>query len=158
MSSGLECSSKVVENQKSEIWEQTYRKVRNSSQVENPIREVGSTKARTNNRNWVDAVDWSEQAAPDSTTNEDEEPEKNVRIMDNDKDSDEDTSWKRKRNVKLEDSDRCRKKVKVASGNCRMSRENYVGCSGQIESSFRKMMPSYTMSREILETLGEKVL
>jgi len=111
------------------------------------------------NRNWVDAVDWSEQAAPDSTTNEDEEPEKSGRSVDNDKDSDEDTSWKRKRKIENKESDRCKKKVKLESGNCWMSNENYGDCSGQIENSSRKkMMTSYTMSREILETLGERVL
>ena len=35
---------------KSEMWEPTNRKVRKSNQVENPIREIGSTKAHTNNR------------------------------------------------------------------------------------------------------------
>ena len=130
-----------------------------SDQVEYFVGEERSTTTRTSNRNWVDCVDWSEQAAPDSTTNDDEVPKSKCRKMDDDGDSDEDSSWKRKRRLEFNDSARVSKKVKLVREGHRRSREKDAGGCGQIESSTRNMkMLSYTMSREILDTLGENIL
>lgn len=130
------------------------------------IQSVPEIANKVNSRDWVAAVDWSEQIAPDSTTNDDE-AEKKCRIVDIEDDtsdcslgSKEDSSWKRKRKVECREVvDKKPKKVKFWTEEQKTIRESERLCCFRDEISARNFpMPKYIMSREILDTLGENVL
>eukprot|EP00092_Neocalanus_flemingeri_P024229 GFUD01026278.1.p1 GENE.GFUD01026278.1~~GFUD01026278.1.p1 ORF type:complete len:1310 (+),score=409.24 GFUD01026278.1:104-4033(+) len=120
--------------------------------------------------NWVAAVDWSNQVAPDSTTMGDEPPkyvddnlpERNKLDDDSECSSgsrdEEDSSWKRKRGKKSDKELGSHKKVKIWMNQQKFSSE--PSCCEPVESTHTnpQSLASYTMSLKLLEKLGPRML
>merc|ERR1719318_426253 len=136
--------------------------------IKDPSEKLSTNKNEKSALNWVDAVDWSDQVAPDSTTADDEPVRKLEKIVDADDVSDcssgsrdrDDCSWKRKKVKSVDDDEELgsRKKVKLWMADQKFDNDPTSCCDPVESSSSSQQLPSYTMSMKVLDKLGPKSL
>jgi len=137
---------------------------------EKPSEKPLASKSEKAALNWVDAVEWSDQVAPDSTTADDELVKKFEvkKILYADDVSDcssesrdrDDCSWKRKKVKRVDDDDElgsC-KKVKLWMADQKFANAPSSCCDPVESSSSSHHLPPYTMSLKVLDKLGPKSL